>query len=103
MSIFTTKNIVNIPNLKTIVRKKSTKVLTELIQNNDSINDKFKNSIKDILKENNIKKFNVELKYNNDTYEYTGNIETKYFTSNELRKNNNILDYYVKVCNNNKK
>jgi len=106
MTIFTIKNIVNISNIsnfKNIIRKKSTKVITELVQNSDIIDDKLHNSFKDFLKQNNIKFFNVELKYNNDTYEYSGNIETKYFTNNEIKKNNNILDYYVKVCNHNKK
>lgn len=106
LTIFTVRNrnIVNrsIVNFKQITRNNSRKIAKELIQNSDMIDDKFKNNFNNFLRENNIKNFNVEIKYNHDTYDYIGIMDAKYFTDNDINKNNNILDYYVYVCNENK-
>ena len=65
------------------------------------LDDNFKQTMSNYMKENNIKHFTISVDYNSDNLDYTGIITTEYFTQDEIHKiaNINELDYYIKMSN----
>ena len=61
--------------------------------------EKFKDTVSTFLKQQNIKNFSMTFEYCKDNNEYTGNILTEYFTNNEQTRNDNELDYYIRMSN----
>ena len=82
-STFTTK----------LTKKYSTQVTMNIVQ----FDDKFKKSVNEFLKQQNIKNFNMSFEYCEDSLDYVGNVSVNYFTQKKVSENE--LDYYIKMSN----
>jgi hypothetical protein len=84
---------VNIIRLNTLSKSYSTKISTNIVD----FDDKFKKSVYEFLKQQNIKKLDMTFEYCPDHSDYIGNITVKYFP--EKRYYDNELDYYIQMSN----
>jgi hypothetical protein len=80
---------------KNNIRYLNKKVTINMVQ----FDEKFKTSVSNFLKYQNIKNFSMTFNYCPENLYYTGIISAYYFTQEELNNINNELDYYVKMSN----